>query len=813
MSISQRRLSRLLLRLSVITLCLIWVVMPSIAQEPITLDAFTNDSFGLQSQRPATWTEAGPGVYARGQSATDSTSLIIQAAPVAPDQLLTLLQQQLGLPVLPEASDTLEASSLTWMLYAASVEAEGQSITADIALAEQDGSTYVVVLITTADERDALFETLFQPIVASTGPIVEGETEADDSLYTDPSGLFSVPIPTNWILTETDSYIQMAAPDDTFTVRILMIETDDPDMALVEAWATVDPDFELEYDEDTLVDVDDPNVTQGLDRIVVATYADGSEGQVTQGAVRVFDGISYVSLFDGDLETVQRRSAQISEIDTGFEILAVETVDLSAVEPLPVAEILPELETYIEEFLAEADTPGAAVAIVADGEMIYSAGFGVRSIMDDTPLTPDTLMMIGSTTKPMTTMMMASLVDDGLLDWDAPVVSVLPEFSVADPDLTETITVANLVCACTGVPRRDFELIFNAADLTAEDVVASLGSFEFFTDFGEAFQYSNQLVATGGYVAAAADGAAFGDLFTGYQAAFQARILDPLGMSRSTFDFDAVTADGNFATPHSFTIDGEVVAVPLSVEATLQPVGPAGSMWSTAEEMTQFMLAAINAGSLPDGTQIASAESFGRTQEPQVTINADTNYGLGWFLGDYKGVPTVSHGGNTLGFTSDFAYLPDYGIGIVVLTNEQGSITNTAISSRFFELLFEQEFEFEATIEALRDDDDDDSDPLENLEAVASSEAIETFVGEYRSDVLGDMTITVDADGTLVLDVGEFATRLYRNTETADTMTYVAFDPPFTGLDFTLSVDEAGDVTIEFGAGVSAYSFLQIAPS
>src|SRR5690606_22596971 len=124
-------------------------------------------------------------------------------------------------------------------------------------------------------------------------------------------------------------------------------------------------------------------------------------------------------------------------------------------------------------------------------------------------ITPDTHMMIGSTGKTMTALLVAGLVDDGVIDWDTPVIEVLPRFAVADEELSRTITFRNLLCACTGVPRRDLELAFNYDELSAEAVVESLRSFEFFTAFGEAFQYSNQLVATAGYAAAAAAGAPY----------------------------------------------------------------------------------------------------------------------------------------------------------------------------------------------------------------------------------------------------------------------------------------------------------------
>ncbi|MBK8047691.1 MAG: beta-lactamase family protein [Anaerolineales bacterium] len=190
-------------------------------------------------------------------------------------------------------------------------------------------------------------------------------------------------------------------------------------------------------------------------------------------------------------------------ITTGFKISGLEEEDLTGIAPLTVTPAITEpLEAFIEDYMEKFDIPGAAVGIVQNGSVVYARGFGVANPETGAPMTPETNLMIGSTGKSLTTLMMGTLVDDGLMTWDTPVVELFPAFKVKDPELSKTITMRNLVCACTGVPRRDFEFLFNAQEQKAEDIVASLGDFEFFTKFGEAFQYSNQMVGTAGYVAA-----------------------------------------------------------------------------------------------------------------------------------------------------------------------------------------------------------------------------------------------------------------------------------------------------------------------
>ena len=138
------------------------------------------------------------------------------------------------------------------------------------------------------------------------------------------------------------------------------------------------------------------------------------------------------------------------------------SADLAGVAPLPLTgERRTAFEAYVAEAIDRLGVPGASMAVVQGGEVVYLQGFGVRQIGGPDPVTPDTLMMIGSVTKAMTSTMAATVVDDGWLSWETPVVDLLPDFAVADPERTPRLTVADAFCACTGLPRRDPEIIFN----------------------------------------------------------------------------------------------------------------------------------------------------------------------------------------------------------------------------------------------------------------------------------------------------------------------------------------------------------------
>ncbi len=791
-------------RFLLIVLLLSVGLWPALAQEDLTLVPYESQ-FGFSGVYPDGWTEAAPGTFAR-----DATTVLIQqAAPMTAADFGALLVQQLGLGALPEPSDGISTAALTWTVY--DVEAvEGPSGTFSAAIAVADGEQgYVVVLLATPDAFAALRETVFVPAVTAILPAGAGagataEATADGeaaaaSIYQSADGLFSVPVPTNWTVTEGEAYGLITDPEGLISVHVLAVESDDPAQAVDDAFRRLIPNFDLALDD---ADILEPPSSAGVERTVVVTYDSGEDAEVVyQGFAQVVAGRAYLTLYSGDLAAILRRQAQANTIVTGLEISALETVDLSGVMPAPVDDaVIAQLESFINDILPVAEVPGMTVAIVQDGAVVYEQGFGVRALGSSEPVTPETLFMIGSTTKTFTTLYLAQLVDRGILTWDTPVVEILPDFALADPEITAQITVRNLVCACSGVPRRDLELIFNASELSGADVIASLSTFQVFTDFGEAFQYSNQLVAMGGYAGALANGASVDTVYSRYVADVEALILEPLGMVNTTFDFDAASASGLAATPHGVNLGFVYYPLDLGLESFVTPIAPAGALWSNVQDLSRYMLMEMREGIAPDGTRLVSEENLRETWQPQVSVTAEMRYGLGWFVDAYKGQRLLQHGGNTFGFTSDFAFLPDSDLGIVVLTNASGAnIVTSAVRTRLFELVFDQEadtvrgFEFatqqgEAAIAGSRFTPDYDTSLLAD------------YVGSYTNPALGALTLTVSESGALTVDVGEFAAPLWASLAEDGTVdAYLLASAPLTGvpLEFTLAEDGTPQITLD----------------
>jgi CubicO group peptidase (beta-lactamase class C family) len=634
-------------------------------------------------------------------------------------------------------------------------------------------------------------------------------TAAQDDTYTDPQGRFSVAIPTNWRVVENEQYVSLVAPQDAIQIHLLVLPlTGDLSQTTAAGWALVKPDFAV-----AVTSTQQPPSQPPVEATLVSNYRMGDDQILYQAAAEQVGEDVHLTLFEGQLVAVQERAAQISIIGSSYKITGTEETDLSGRTPRPVnAEIIAALEAYINELMPQFKIPGAVVAIVQDGQVVYTSAFGVRALDSDEPMTVDTHMMIGSSGKSLTTTLMAALVDDGLMQWDEPVVEVLPTFRMADPELTQRITLRNLVCACTGVPRRDLEMAFNSSELSAEDVIESLSTFEVFTDFGEAFQYSNQMVSTGGYAAAAAGGIAYGDLFDGYAALLRDRILDPVGMPNTTLYFDDVIRRGQYAQPHSLMQGFTYQPISLDVEDLLTPIAPAGGHWSTVGDMANYLIMQLNNGVAADGTRVVSEENLLITREPQVPVTADSAYGLGWFVGKYKGLNQIEHGGNTLGFTSDLAFLPDAGLGIVVLTNAQASNPfNSGVRTRLFDLVFDDvDADADAANIAFMIEQYKDIVQLPKTTADQVDAAlVQPYLGAYTNAALGGLTLELQ-DTKLYADVGEFRTELLpvmKEDEPDVVDYYVTTDPPMSGLPVRLRQTDSGTPEVVIGQGVTEYIF------
>jgi len=385
----------------------------------------------------------------------------------------------------------------------------------------------------------------------------------------------------------------------------------------------------------------------------------------------------------------------------GWKLLIPGAVATAAPAPTeqPLTDnVLADFEAYIEQTRESFSVPGVAVAIVQGGEIVYAEGFGVKEIGSDDPATADTVFSIGSTTKAMTSMMAASLVDDGLIEWDTPLVEVMPQFQLSDEQATQQITLREALAMTTGLP--DIGPVLFLSGRPPEDYVEYLADVPLAAPPGESYVYHNEMYSVGAYAAAMAAGAEYGEnLFSTYADLMQERVFDPLGMTSATFSAQEAAASPNHATPHFQSLNATLAETGFDVTPThymdMDTIAPAGTLRSSAPDVGRFLITMLSGGVAPDGSRAISAENLAETWTEQISVEPlphleQDGYGMGWHTATYQGIPLVTHDGSLAGFSSQMAFIPEADTGIVVLANADffGLALRTQVQYRFIEMLF-----------------------------------------------------------------------------------------------------------------------------
>jgi CubicO group peptidase (beta-lactamase class C family) len=480
----------------------------------------------------------------------------------------------------------------------------------------------------------------------------------------------------------------------------------------------------------------------------------------------------------------------------------------SAEAPLP-ASLVSDLERYVTRTMKQFDVPGVSMVLVHGDRVVYSRGIGVRDLETKAPVTTGTLFGIGSTTKSMTALMIATLVEDGVIDWDTPVMDVMPAFALSNPAIAKAVTFEHTLCMCTGVPRRMEEISTRYSEMTARDVVESLATIPLSGTFERQFNYSSRMLAAGGYLAAMAAGGGYGDLAQSYTDLMQERVLDPLGMTSSTFSIEEAVAGGNYATPYYSTLSG-YRAVPPEIEGMFAPIAPAGSLWSNADDMANYLIMLLNGGVSAGGQRVVSAESLSNLWQPRVAIDAKIGYALGWHVEDYHGLQVIHHPGGTVGFASELVVIPERNVGFALLANRMDLVAPVGrmATYRLLEMLTGSEQVYDRQVrEAARDV----RRQVLTLSFVARKKVdpdeIAPYLGAYHNGILGEIELVLHEDNSLYVDFGEYESEVRRLVPEENQ--FLFYESVFVGKTLTLNQDAQGNVTVTWPGDEAVYRFVR----
>jgi CubicO group peptidase (beta-lactamase class C family) len=592
--------------------------------------------------------------------------------------------------------------------------------------------------------------------------------------------------PGGWTFERRGDATIIGSPEPGSYIALVDVRAADADAAVAAAWLAykgAPPPWKI-------VDHADSADKDGWSKRRGYAYDVPPNAKRAIGANAMFaNGSWLVMIIDLDEAIAEKRGAQLAVIvgkllPKGHERESFAGRDAHELDATRVAELT--------KFVATAETamlvPGVAVGIVQHGKIVFAGGIGVRDLGKPAKVDANTKFMIASNTKQLTTLMLAKLVDANKLTWETAVTSLLPTFKLGTDEVTKQVHVKHLICACTGLPRQDLEWILNFKGLTPEDAMATLGTVQPTSKFGEMFQYSNLLAAAGGFVGGHVEYPKL-ELGAAYDKAMQTLVFDPLGMSATTFDY-ARALRGDHAAPHGVDVDGKAAHAPMQMNYAAVPVRPAGAAWSTVNDLLKYVSMELAKGKLPSGKVYISEGPLLERRVPQVPIGKDATYGMGLMVDTTYGVTVVHHGGDVFGYHSDLMWLPDQDIGAVILTNgDGGSTIRDRFRRKLLEVLFDGNPEADAAIAA-------DGQALVTSIAAerkllvipADPAAAGKLAPKFANKALGGITVTHAGDKTF-FDFGPLKTEVATKANPDGTVSFVTIAPGFVGFELVVAGD------------------------
>jgi len=392
---------------------------------------------------------------------------------------------------------------------------------------------------------------------------------------------------------------------------------------------------------------------------------------------------------------------------------------------------------------------GFGAAIVYKGEVVLADGFGYRDLDKKIKADEHTLFAIGSSTKAFTAMTLAMLVSEGKLDWEEPLRTYLPDFEMKDPFATQEMNAVDILCHRSGLPRHD--LSWYGAEASREELYQRIKHLEPNKPFRTAWQYQNFMFMLAGYLAEKIDGRS-------WEQQVQEKIFNPLGMTNSNLSIADMKKNPNSSLGYRY--DKEKKEFILLPYKDIVNIGPAGSINSSVRDMSKWVQLQLSKGKFED-KQIVSASDIDFMHQAHMTMPSRGSkdifgnaYGLGWMTYAYKGKRVVEHGGNIDGFSAAVYLLPDHDLGIVMLTNENGTPFNTVLCRTIMDMFLGlEETNWDQKIygeDKEKDEEEEEEDETEKEEPVANtrpSHEQDAFVGTYSHPGYGAVEVYETENG------------------------------------------------------------------
>lgn len=424
------------------------------------------------------------------------------------------------------------------------------------------------------------------------------------------------------------------------------------------------------------------------------------------------------------------------------------------------AKRLSGVEKELEKVLEDQKVAGYSVAVVYKDKIIYAKGFGYRDLENKKPVTPNTLFAIGSSSKAFTAAILGQLEKEGKLKIDDLATKHLPALTFKYDYMNSGITIRDMMCHRTGLSRFDYSwYLFNTAN--RDSLIRRVQYMEPTMKLREKWQYNNFMFLAQGMIAEKITEKT-------WEENIRERFFTPLKMTHSNTDIFATQKDADASLP--YTVD-EKFAIKKLDYYNINGMGPAGSINSCANDMGNWVSTWIMGGKF-NGTEIIPGSYLREATSSQMVVSggqpgkyADIqfgNYGLGWFLKSYRGHYLVEHGGNIDGFSASVGFYPSDSIGIVVLTNQNGSSATGTVRNIISDRLFALEpIAWNADIKKALDEeqkkakDTPKSGDTLQVKNTHPSHPLADYAGLYGNPAFSELLVTFKNDTLFTTITGE----------------------------------------------------------
>ncbi|MBJ7882379.1 serine hydrolase [Gelidibacter salicanalis] len=413
---------------------------------------------------------------------------------------------------------------------------------------------------------------------------------------------------------------------------------------------------------------------------------------------------------------------------------------------------LKDLDKELNAVLEATKASGFSVAVVDGNKVIYAKGFGYSDYENKVPADANTLYAIGSSTKAFTSAILGQLRGEDKLSFDDSPLKYIPELKFYNDNLNNHVIIKDLMRHSTGLPRHDLSwYLFPSAD--KDSLIQRIAYQEPFTGLRQEWHYNNFMFLTQGVLAEKITGQSWEDNI-------KSRFFEPLGMSRSQTLLSELLKTDNTAFGYELKKD----KISKMDYYDISGMSPAGSIYSSANDMAKWLTMWINKGKYNDkeilpetyiteamSSQMVMSGALPDEDHPDMHMS---NYGYGWMMTSYRGHYRVEHGGNINGFSASVAFYPSDNLGIVVLANQNASSVPSIVRNTIADKIFgdkktdwiKRVVEAKAKAKKMEEELNLEESPSTQVKNTKPSHVKQDYTGTYENEGYGQLNVTLEND-------------------------------------------------------------------